>query len=459
LGRNYDPARIECDRRVADYRALFARASLMTGEAVQDEIAAIKRHAEGRKTIADLPMLQSELERVRREFATNPTLREQVSQQWERGAEILTRQHYLRVAPTVAAIVKGSSIVEGSDAWNAIADKVLIAEAQGGEEGGGYRFEPLPQQAGETVNQAAEIWLAELERTNVRPMTLDGHRLRVRAFIEHAGDIPLASITRAMASDFLAVVASGRTNRTVNNYAQTMQGIFKSARNRGRFAGDNPFEDMRRKVAAEKREEFTAEELAKIFAALPVEISPKKHSPETALPWAVRIAAFTGMRLEEIAQLAVADIETRGTNGGTVVVFNIHNGGNNHLKNNSSARAIPIHSELVRAGLLRYIKALPKGGQLFPGLKRRSSKGNKVGARLGELFRKLLISLEMKRPGLCFHSLRHTVAQRLEAAAVSQTDAARVLGHTIEGESYGIYSSGPGLTRLAAVVEAIAYTG
>jgi hypothetical protein len=36
---------------------------------------------------------------------------------------------------------------------------------------------------------------------------------------------------------------------------------------------------------------------------------------------------------------------------------------------------------------------------------------------------------------------------------VSQTDAARVLGHTISGMSYGVYSSGPGLKRLAAVVE------
>jgi hypothetical protein len=54
---------------------------------------------------------------------------------------------------------------------------------------------------------------------------------------------------------------------------------------------------------------------------------------------------------------------------------------------------------------------------------------------------------------------RHRVAGALEAAAVSQTDAARVLGHTIAGMSYGVYSSGPGLKRLAAVVEAIEYPG
>jgi len=63
----------------------------------------------------------------------------------------------------------------------------------------------------------------------------------------------------------------------------------------------------------------------------------------------------------------------------------------------------------------------------------------------------------LKRAGLCFHSFRHTVAGKLEQASVSQTDAARVLGHAIAGMSYGVYSSGPGLKRLAAIVEEIRY--
>jgi len=32
-----------------------------------------------------------------------------------------------------------------------------------------------------------------------------------------------------------------------------------------------------------------------------------------------------------------------------------------------------------------------------------------------------------------------------------------VLGHAIAGMSYGVYSSGPGLKRLAAIVEEIRY--
>jgi integrase len=315
---------------------------------------------------------------------------------------------------------------------------------------------PLAEAPGiETISQAADAWFTEMQRTDIRAATLEGHKLRVQAFIDHAGDVALAGVTRAQASDWLTKVAQGRSNRTVNNYSVSMRALFDSAKTRGRFQGENPFTGQRRKVSGESYSGFTPAEVNTLLAALPVEITPTKHTPETALPWITLIGAYTGARLEEIAQLTVADIKTLGANGSTVTVFDIHN--KHRLKNESSARAIPLHSAIVRAGLLDYAKALPQGSALFPGLKRRASKGGKVGARIGELFRKRLIAMGMKRPGICFHSLRHSVAERLEVAAVTQTDAARVLGHTITGESFGTCSSGPGLKRLAAVVEEISY--
>jgi hypothetical protein len=64
---------------------------------------------------------------------------------------------------------------------------------------------------------------------------------------------------------------------------------------------------------------------------------------------------------------------------------------------------VPVHSELVRAGLLQYVAALPQDGPLFPGLVRRASKGGKIGARLGELFRDKLDALGLKRRVLPDH--------------------------------------------------------
>jgi integrase len=318
---------------------------------------------------------------------------------------------------------------------------------------------PVVSPASETVSQAAEALYGALDRDGRRQTTVDGHRLRVRAFVEACGDVPLASITRAIASDWLDKIGGDRSNRTRNAYAMTMALVIETARKRGRYQGENPFDGQKAKAVGESYQAFTAEELQKLFAALPREIKPRKHTSESALPWVALIAAYSGARLEEIAQLAARDIREQQANGATITVIDIHNGGNNALKNKASARLIPVHSELVRAGLLRYVAALPKGGPLFPGLVRRASKGGKIGARLGELFRKRLVALGLKREGLCFHSFRHLVAGRLEEAAVSQTDAARVLGHAISGMSYGVYSSGPGLKRLAAVVEEIRYEG
>src|SRR5438067_5668833 len=115
------------------------------------------------------------------------------------------------------------------------------------------------------------------------------------------------------------------------------------------------------------------------------------------------------MRLDEIAQLKTSDVRQEKANGATVWCIDVHNGGDNKLKNESSVRLIPVHSVLENAGLLKYVRGL-KPGPLFPGLVRRKSKGNKIGARLGELFRKKLVALKLKREGLCFHSFRHNVA-------------------------------------------------
>jgi integrase len=190
-------------------------------------------------------------------------------------------------------------------------------------------------------------------------------------------------------------------------------------------------------------------------ASAKFETRPEAHTVHTALPWASLIACYTGMRREEICQLRVADIQQRDG----VKFFDIHNGGTNKLKSKSTARCVPIHSELIRAGLLDYVTGLPKDSRLFPSLKLRPSKG-KVGADLGDAFRDYRRSVGVDRDGLNFHSWRHTVGNTLDRAKVEQTDAARVLGHKIGGISFAVYShDGPGLQRLQDIVEKIVYPG
>jgi integrase len=430
LGDSFEQARIECARRVANYRELFSR--LKAGEPITPE--EIKQA---------LSFTAAEFDRVRRETAI--AMRQFIQGPPQMPRELLIQTPLFPRDPYSEA--RNLGLADAAQSFTTPAAPTIA-----------------PTSGGETISQAAEAWLAELSRDKAaapRAETLNGHRLRVRAFIDKCGDLPLTDVTRAIASDFLDGLNVSR--RTRNNYAQTLKGVFKCAGRRGRFSNaeeDNPFTDQRAKVVAgSSYVPFEMNELPKLFANLPREITPKKHTPETALPWVALIALYTGARLEEIAQLTTADIREEAANGATVTVIDIHNGGDNKLKNETSARLIPMHSELVRAGLLDYVKAL-KTGPLFPGLTRRASKGGKIGARLGELFRKRLVALGLKREGLCFHSFRHTVAGRLDAAGVPQPDAARVLGHAVAGMSYGTYSqAGPGLKRVAAVVEQITYEG
>jgi integrase len=314
--------------------------------------------------------------------------------------------------------------------------------------------------AGETVTRAAEAWYLELARES-RPQTVDGHRMRVNAFVKKYGDLPLADVTRAMASDFLdSLNCSARTR---NNYALSLKMLFLNARKHRRWHGndyDNPFHDQRiKKAGGASKQKFTVPELQKLFDAMQRELTPKKHTPETALPWAALIALYTGARLEEICQLTTADIREEPANGATVWVIEVHNGGTNNLKNESAPRLIPLHSKLVRLGFLDYVKQLP-AGPLFPGLTRRKTKGNKIGARVGELFNKKLRTLGMKRKGLDFHSLRHTVIKLLENVRpiIPDRDIKRVVGHKVEDITFGVYGEGE-LKNLAAAVEHIAYDG
>jgi integrase len=455
LGSSLEGARLERDRRVAKYRELFAR--LHAGEQLTPEQvkAAMSFDAGAEKRRLFMEALTAVQAGAPADVLLDPRLDAEVEELVKRGeSDPVKARQVVLAAKTLAVYAHSGKLLEHMMPVTPATAPTISGETISGETIGG-----------ETIRQATEAWIKEKTRDKTaapQAETLKGHRDRVRAFVDECGDLPLTNITRAIASDFLEGL--NVSNRTRNNYVQTLRCVFDCARRRGRFsklAEDNPFTDQRLTVVKNSYERFTIKELQTLFTDLPRDTAPVKHTPETALPWAALIALYTGACLEEICQLTVADIYNADLNGGTVIVFDIHNGDDGHKLKNERARPrlLPIHSKLVRAGLLDYVKAL-KTGPLFPGLTRRASKGNKLGPRVGELFRKKLIALGLKREGLNFHSFRHTVSNTLEIAGVSQTDAARVLGHAVPGMTFGNYSKpGPGLIRVKAVVQEIKYKG
>jgi len=132
------------------------------------------------------------------------------------------------------------------------------------------------------------------------------------------------------------------------------------------YISANPASRLRaidRVRADTQRSTFSANDLHSLFEKSPMykgcDEAWKRNHPgskiiKDARFWLPLIALFTGMRLEEIAQLRCKDIKQ--VDGVGVIDVNTSDG--NQLKNLNSQRLIPIHSELLKIGLLDRVPLL-----------------------------------------------------------------------------------------------------
>jgi integrase len=152
--------------------------------------------------------------------------------------------------------------------------------------------------------------------------------------------------------------------------------------------------------------------------------------PDASLYWGVLLAAYTGARQAEIAGLKLTDIDAEAE------IIHIRPNANRNVKTEAGERSIPIHSELLRLGFLRYVRTVQvrvgMDADLFPDLRARGSRTSH-GVLLGKSFAKIMnrSGLKKKRPGLSFHSWRH--ATNTKMASVSDAIREQILGH--EGET------------------------
>jgi len=140
--------------------------------------------------------------------------------------------------------------------------------------------------------------------------------------------------------------------------------------------------------------------------------------------------------------------------------FNVADGDGQRVKTEAGVRSVPVHSVLIKVGLLDHVKHLKKhpSGRLFPGLKRGDPDGKLnwyFTGRVGAHFKKLGIS----RKRVTFHSLRTNVGTALDRARVPESEAVQALGHEKMSMSYSVYSLGLELPALRAIVEKIRYPG
>jgi integrase len=214
------------------------------------------------------------------------------------------------------------------------------------------------------------------------------------------------------------------------------------------YLEQNPADGIRHAGArsAEQRSRrlpYDADDLKRIFS------TKRKPGVDTWLPL---LGLWTGARLEELGGLRVEDVKKEGI----VPYIFIRASDGRRLKNRGSERCVPLHSELVRAGSLDYVRSQP-GPALFPELKVDSHgvRTRMWGKRFARHVR-VVFGVTDKRKA-SFHSFRHAF---VDAARAVMNEEHR---HAITGHSGGgvgrTYGTTVPLSVLAESMAKVHYPG
>ena len=181
---------------------------------------------------------------------------------------------------------------------------------------------------------------------------------------------------------------------------------------------------------------FTAAEVSKLYDAA---LSKKK--PDHALADLIAFGAYTGCRIEELAQLKAEHFSGNA--------FKVEDS-----KTAAGIREVPVHPALANA--VQRLTERAKDGYLLEG----SDEGafGKRSDALGKRFGKLKTGLGFG-PQHVFHSIRKTVVSQLEQAGVNENTTADIVGHDKPRITYGLYSAGASTAQKAEALAKVAYEG
>lgn len=189
-----------------------------------------------------------------------------------------------------------------------------------------------------------------------------------------------------------------------------------------------------------KRKPFTGTQVKTILAKAKETRWSGDNASAGDVLWALRLAAYHGMRIGEVCQLRKEDV--RLEHG--VQILDIHDA-HGHVKNAASVRKIPLHPKCT--GFMAYAKRAP-GPWVF------GFTDYKEGGRAGWIVR----NFPKFRREVCGipddakvtqHSFRHRFIDACRDAGVLEDRRHAIVGHAEKG-AHGKYGDGPGLKVLAA---------
>ena len=228
--------------------------------------------------------------------------------------------------------------------------------------------------------------------------------------------------------------------RTVDKHISILGTFFKWVIGKGYIHGKNVFEGQKIQTTAQReadtesaRKPFSDDDLKKIFAAENYQTRKNPHDF-----WFPLIGLFSGLRLNEIAQLYMTDIaEIDG-----IWTFNINKDApDKGLKNATSKRLVPLHPQLLSLGFLDFFADMKQLGKtrLFPQL---AYVEGSYGRQPGRNFADYLTSIGISEKEKVFHSFRHTFNDNLKQVALLGDEArSELMGHAHQSINANVYAS------------------
>jgi integrase len=275
----------------------------------------------------------------------------------------------------------------------------------------------------------------KLEAGTWSKTTLQSHQAKLKLYRERFGAKPVDTVTRSDVRE-LANGLKDRDVTTQRNYLTMLRSVFHFAIDCD-YIQKNPcvvgLVPAKKKGTRTQRLPFTDQDLEKIF------------NPNTFLPWCKGkpsrfwvpiLGLMTSCRLEELCSLYVEHVHQ--IDG--LWVIEINEDKDRHVKNEHSVRTIPLSPVLVDMGFIKYVQSLPKGGRVFPELKKANHKYSKeFSKRFGYYLRKKVKILDK---ALTYHSFRHTATNHLYQKQISEALLEEFNGRAGHTETRNRYTTG-----------------
>ncbi|MDF2394669.1 integrase [Pseudomonas sp. 3MA1] len=308
--------------------------------------------------------------------------------------------------------------------------------------------------------------------------TLNDYKGIVQHFVELFGDVPISSFTNELAQEYRLKLARTPVSKgvgirgidalqqialadaqdlprispaTAKKRLRAMSSILTFAKDMG-WIQVNPIVDsgVSKRVARDiiksggsrRRKDYSRDEIKTILSS-PVFVAnwrPPFTDLGQALYWMPLLAAYTGARQNELAQLYVRDVRqtTDGVHYLSILNDDVDDGHGRRVKTASSRRDVPLHADLLALGFGAYVASLPSSGQLFPKLAQdaRGKFGQSFGRHWGPYLSKVV---GLESPAAPMHGFRHAFKTLCRGVGIPDDVHEAITGHSggTVGRSYG----------------------